>query len=128
MAIDFRLAILRHSPPFDNDFLTRLAAASLLSPAAVRRVGLAHAILHTKISICCPDIAWTGNAHMSAIDRRVGNGILWLSVALFGVFALLACYHKYHDALHAFFFEKHDATLMDELAAAKIVDEPEPLG
>jgi outer membrane protein assembly factor BamB len=61
-----------------------------------------------------------------ATSTRGGRWMLWLSLALFGVFALLACYHKYLDVLNAYFFESRDASLLEELAAAKIVDEPEP--
>jgi outer membrane protein assembly factor BamB len=53
--------------------------------------------------------------------------MLWLSLALFAVFALLACYHKYLDAINAYFFENRDTSLLEELAAAKVVDEPEVL-
>jgi outer membrane protein assembly factor BamB len=63
-----------------------------------------------------------------ATPTRGGRWMLWLSLALFGVFALLACYHKYLDAINAYFFENRDASLLDELAAAKIVNEPDPLG
>ncbi len=65
---------------------------------------------------------------MSQTERRgSGRELLFGSVLMFAVFALLACYHKYHDALNAHFNGKRDQSLLEELAEAKIVDEPEPL-
>jgi outer membrane protein assembly factor BamB len=66
---------------------------------------------------------------MSQTGGRGGaRWMLWASVALFVLFALLACYHKYRDALSAYFYEQRDLPLMEELAAATIQDEPAPLG
>ena len=60
--------------------------------------------------------------------RRGGRWLLMGSVAFFVLFALLAGYHKYHDELSAFFFAKSDSSLLAELSAATILDEPETLG
>src|SRR5262245_16954734 len=74
-----------------------------------------------------PDLAAPAAKKLAAPQRSRGRWMLWLSLALFGAFALLACYHKYLDAINAYFFENRDVSLLEELAAAKIVDEPEPL-
>jgi outer membrane protein assembly factor BamB len=55
---------------------------------------------------------------------------LWLlvgSVILFLLFGLLMVYEKYHDAWSAYLTEKNDVTLLEELTAATILDDPEPL-
>jgi outer membrane protein assembly factor BamB len=59
-----------------------------------------------------------------------GNGrwMLWCSLALFIVFVLLAGYHKYRNTLIAKFSDVVNVSLLDELATANILEEPEPLG
>src|SRR5258708_27857174 len=54
-----------------------------------------------------------------------GRWMLLSSLALFLLFALLTCYQK---SRHLFAASYVNVSLLDELASAKILDEPEPLG
>src|ERR1700722_14019614 len=65
---------------------------------------------------------------MSKTTPRSNRWLLLGSVLFFVLFMLMAGYHKYHDALLAYFTAKSDLPLMEELASATILDEPEPLG